>query len=75
MALDSRRAYLPKMDENATDRILLELTPAEARLVVAALRQLEPFWPAGADDRTRAELLAEVRAAIDHVVGALPKSA
>jgi hypothetical protein len=57
--------------EELPDRIQVELTPSEARLVVAALRQFEPFWPAEADDLSRTELLAEVRAAVDRVTGSL----
>jgi hypothetical protein len=61
------------MTENPDDRIALELTPAEARLVVAALRQFEPFWPSELDDLSRAELLAGIRDGVDHVVGELDR--
>jgi hypothetical protein len=60
------------MSEGPADRTVMELTTAEAKLVVAALRQFEPFWPAGADDLTRAQLLAEIRGAIDHLASSLP---
>jgi hypothetical protein len=62
------------MTENSEDRIALELTPSEARLVVAALRQFEPFWPSDLDDLSRAELLAGIRDGVAHVVGALDRT-
>jgi hypothetical protein len=61
------------MTDQPDERIALELTPAEARLVVAALRQFEPFWPAELDDLSRAELLAGIRDGVDHVVGVLDR--
>jgi hypothetical protein len=59
------------MSEGASERISVELTPSEARLVIAALNQFEPFWPPGMDDLDRADLLAGVREAIDHVTDSL----
>jgi hypothetical protein len=59
------------MSDDLSDRIGVELTTAEAKLIVAALRQFEPFWPADMDDLNRADLLAEIRVAIDHVAGSL----
>jgi hypothetical protein len=62
------------MTDQPDERIALELTPAEARLVVAALRQFEPFWPAELDDLSRAELLEGIRDGVDHVVGVLDRA-
>jgi hypothetical protein len=49
----------------------VELTADEARLIVAALRRFEPFWPSDMDDMSRAELLTGIREGIDHVVETL----
>lgn len=49
----------------------VELTPDEAKLVIAALRQFEPYWPADMDELSRADLLAGIRVAIDHVATSL----
>jgi hypothetical protein len=62
------------MTDHPDERIALRLTPGEARLVVAALRQFEPFWPAELDDLSRAELLAGIRDGVDHVVGVLDRA-
>jgi len=59
------------MSGNLAERVSVDLTPDEARLVIAALRQFEPFWPSDMDELTRAELLAGIRAAIDHVTASL----
>ncbi len=59
------------MSEGAPERVTIELTPAETKLVIAALQRFEPFWPADLDDLGRAELLAGVREAIDRVTGSL----
>jgi hypothetical protein len=56
-------------------RISVELTPSETRLVIAALSQFEPFWPAGMDDLGRADLAAGIREAIDHVTDSLAGTA
>jgi hypothetical protein len=61
------------MTEGTSDRIALELTPAEAKLVVAALRRFEPFWPSDMDDMSRAELLAEIRQGVERVVMVLDR--
>jgi hypothetical protein len=58
------------MTEGAAGRVSVELTMDEARLVVAALRQLEPYWPDHTDEMSRAEMLADIRRAIDHVTAA-----
>jgi hypothetical protein len=45
-------------------------------LIVAALRQFEPFWPSGMDDMGRAELLAGIRQGIERAVAVIdPASA
>jgi hypothetical protein len=59
------------MSDGLPDRIGVELTTAEAKLIVAALRQFEPYWPADVDGMSRAELLAEIRGAIDRVASSL----
>ena len=59
------------MTEPTPDHIAVELSPTEAKLIVAALRQFEPFWPSDLDDLSRAELLAGIRQGIDHVITAL----
>ncbi|MCW2757814.1 MAG: hypothetical protein JWO46_1560 [Nocardioidaceae bacterium] len=61
------------MNDVLPDRIAVELTTAEARLVVAALRRYEPYWPADTDDLSRAELLAEIRGAIDRIGSSLAR--
>jgi hypothetical protein len=53
--------------QDSTDRIAVEFTIAEAKLIVAALRQFEPFWRSDMDDMGRAELLAGIRQGIEHV--------
>jgi hypothetical protein len=59
------------MTEPTPDRIAVEFSTTEAKLIVAALRQFEPFWPSGMDDMSRAELLASIRQGIEHVVSTL----
>jgi hypothetical protein len=66
-----RRVYRVSMTNGSPDRITVELTADEARLIVAALRRFEPFWPSDLDDLSRAELLAGIRQGIEHVVDAL----
>jgi hypothetical protein len=65
------RAYLTRMRESAAERVSIELAPDEARLVIASLRQFEPYWPSDMDDLSRAELLAGIRVAMDHVTQSL----
>jgi len=48
-----------------------ETSISEAKLVVAALRRFEPFWPRDMDDMSRAELLAGIRQAIEHLASDL----
>ena len=55
------------MADTDSERVSVELSSDEARLVVAALRQFEPYWPSDMDDLDRIELLAEIRAAIVRV--------
>jgi hypothetical protein len=57
--------------QDPTDRIALEFTIAEAKLIVAARRQFEPFWPSDMDDMGRAELLAGIRQGIEHVTAVI----
>lgn len=59
------------MPDSAPDPISVELTADEARLIVAALQQFEPYWPSDLDDLGRAELLAELREGVEHVLGVL----
>jgi hypothetical protein len=59
------------MTEAPSDRIAVEFSTAEAKLIVAALRQFEPYWPSDMDDMSRAELLAGIRQGIEHIVNAL----
>ena len=49
------------MTEGVAERMTVELTMAEAKLIVAALRQFEPYWPSDMDDISRADLLEELR--------------
>ena len=53
--------------------MVLEISPDEAKLVIAALGQFEPYWPADMDELTRADLLAGMRQAIDHVTASLAR--
>jgi hypothetical protein len=62
------------MDEAATDSVSVELSAAEAKLIIAALRQFEPHWPGDMDGLDRADLLAGIRDAIDHVTTRLETS-
>ena len=55
------------MAEAPSDRIVIELTTAQAKLVVAALRQFQPFWPHDMDDMSRAALLAGIRQRIEQL--------
>jgi predicted DNA-binding transcriptional regulator YafY len=71
MAKQSRSAYRRMMSGTDTDRVSISLTPDEAKLVIAALRQFEPYWPSDMDDSTRTDLLAGFRVAIDRVTTAL----
>lgn len=59
------------MDEPNTSPAVLELSPDEAAIVAAALRQFEPYWPADTNDLSRAELLDNIRTAIDDVTSRL----
>jgi hypothetical protein len=59
------------MSGDLAERMSVDLTPDEARLVIVALRQFQPFWPADMDALTRSEMLAGIRVAIDHVTASL----
>ena len=59
------------MSENGSEHVTIDLTPDEARLVIAALRQFEPFWPSDMDELSRVDLLAGIRGAIDHITATL----
>jgi hypothetical protein len=61
------QAYRHFMNDSHASHVVLELTPDEAAIVTAALRQFEPYWPSDAPDLSRAELLAGIRRAIDDV--------
>jgi hypothetical protein len=58
-------------DERGSDGVVLELTTHEAMIVVAALRQFEPYWPSDSPEPSRVALLADIRGAIDHLVQTL----
>ena len=62
------------MTEGSTDRIAVEFTVAEAKLIVAALRQFEPYWPADMDAISRAEQLAGIRQGIEHVAAEIERA-
>jgi hypothetical protein len=38
-----RSAYSPHMSESGTERVPVELTTHEVKLVISALRQFEPY--------------------------------
>jgi hypothetical protein len=59
------------MAQGESDHIAVELTPAEAKLIIAALRRFEPYWPSDMDDLGRTELLAEIREGVEHVLEVL----
>jgi hypothetical protein len=63
------------VEDDLSDRLRVELTTSEALLVVAALRQFEPFWPASMSDRGRDELLEETRIMIDDAIRKLGEAA
>lgn len=65
------RRTLADMSDDGVGRVSVELSPDEARLVIAALRQFEPYWPSDLDDLTRADLLANIGGAIDHLTSSL----
>jgi hypothetical protein len=62
------------MADNPAERVSVELTPDEAKLVIAALRKFEPYWPGDLGELDRAELLAGIRVAIDRVTSSLSAS-
>jgi hypothetical protein len=55
------------MTTTPSNRVTVELTSDEARLVLAAVKQFEPYWPSDLDDLSRAELLVGIRSALEHV--------
>lgn len=59
------------MPDSASNPVSVELTVDEARLIVAALQQFEPYWPSDLDDLDRDELLTGIRQGIEHVVDVL----
>ena len=59
------------MSENGSEHVTIDLTPDEARLVIAALRQFEPFWPSDMDEYSRIQLLEGIRGAIDRITTTL----
>jgi len=65
---------LGRMSGDGSERVLVELTTAEAKLIITALQQFEPYWPSDMDDLNRADLLAGIRMAIDRVVASLDTS-
>jgi hypothetical protein len=59
------------MGESGTERVPVELTTHEVKLVISALRQFEPYWPSDMDELTRADLLTGIRSALDRVTTTL----
>jgi hypothetical protein len=59
------------MSETTSDQVTVELTQDEAKLVIAALRQFEPYWPSDMDELSRTELLTGIRTAIGHITTTL----
>lgn len=59
------------MSETTSDHVSVELTQDEAKLVIAALRQFEPYWPSDMDELSRGELLNGIRSAIGSVTTTL----
>jgi hypothetical protein len=59
------------MSANDAELVSVDLTSDEVRLVIAALRQFEPYWPSDMDDLSRTDLLTGVRTAIDRVINSL----
>jgi hypothetical protein len=59
------------MSETTSDHVAVELTQDEARLVIAALRQFEPYWPSDMDELSRVELMHGIRTAIGHITTTL----
>ncbi|MCW2778179.1 MAG: hypothetical protein JWN17_1904 [Frankiales bacterium] len=59
------------MSGNPGANVSIDVTPDEATLIIAALRQFEPFWPSDMDALTHAELLAGIRSAVDGVTARL----
>lgn len=59
------------VNEDGSQRIAVELTTAEAKLVITALQRFEPYWPSRWDDLTRADLLAGIHVPVDHFVATL----
>jgi hypothetical protein len=53
------------------DQVTITLSADEARIVVAALRQFEPYWPADIDERDLADLLHVVQRAVGRVTADL----
>lgn len=64
-------AYGGVMGASVEQPVSIDLTPAEAKLVIAALRQFEPYWPSDMDAMDRADLLDGIRRAIEHVRSSL----
>ena len=63
------------MSEAPADRLFLELTPAEAMTVAAALRQYEPYWSGRADAAAVAQQLTDLREQITAVLAKLRAAA
>jgi hypothetical protein len=59
------------MTQGESDGIAVELTPSEAKLIIAALRRFQPYWPSDMDEMSRTELLAEIRQGVEHVLEVL----
>lgn len=59
------------MSVDGSERVSVELTTSEAKLIITALQQFEPYWSSDMDDLNRTELLAGIREAVDHVVASL----
>jgi hypothetical protein len=62
------RNIISAMSEGECDRVTVELTAAEAELIVAAVRRYQPTWPTGLDARGRMDHLTRTRLDVEHVV-------
>jgi hypothetical protein len=57
------------------DRLRIELTTGDALIVMAAVRQFEPYWPSALSDGRRIELLADTREAVERIIRTLTDAA
>jgi hypothetical protein len=57
------------------DRLQVELTTGDALIVLAAVRQFEPYWSAGLSEPGRIALLADTREAVERIIRTLSEAA